>query len=132
MSVKLGRLRTRRICPGCLCGYVVRCACGHQRDDGCCENGGVSPSGGHRAPNDQLERPPAAVRYAPRAHNRPALAAQSDQVSRPLQALVRRRLFTRKQNLAGISAYIIEAEAVLYSEFPHSFPSGVGNGPSER
>ncbi len=41
-------------------------------------------------PNDEPERPPAAVQSAPRVHNISALAAQPHQVSRPLQALVRK------------------------------------------
>jgi hypothetical protein len=46
--------------------------------------------------NGELERPNAAVRKAPRAHNRPAIAAQPDQASRPLQALVSRTASTRQ------------------------------------
>lgn len=41
-------------------------------------------------PNDQLERPATTFRQAARSHNVLALAAPSAQVSRPLQALVRR------------------------------------------
>jgi hypothetical protein len=48
--------------------------------------------------NDKLERPRAALQQAPGAHNRFALAAQSDQVSRPLQALVRSRPSSTKEN----------------------------------